>query len=103
VIGKVTMRNDMSGPAALTAANPDRIAGECLVTIPVMGEAVYEGLTYYVRALRPGGRLARLVSRDGRYDFWATCSWPKAFVGDEAEAAVIQVYDQPVALGVVQA
>jgi hypothetical protein len=103
VIGNVYMRNNMTRVEALTAANPDRAAGECLEAVPVLGEAVYEGLTYYVRTLRPGGRLARLVSRDGRYDFWATCSGPKAFVGDEADAAVVRVYDLPVTLGGVPA
>lgn len=70
---------------AIVAA-PAAPAEESGDDVRLIGKAMYKGRTYYVRALSGDRTRARLISLDGRIDFWAT-------VGPaEDQAQVVKTY-----------
>jgi hypothetical protein len=82
--------------ATETSAEPKQPAAEDAASIKIVAKAKYKGRVYYVRYVgqTKRGYAARLVSLDGKIDFWAAAAEPgdRSHDGSGDVALVIKTY-----------
>lgn len=90
VAARFASKNSATGERPQSQESPD--------SIRVVGRATYKGRTYYVRYIghTKRGYAARLVTLDGKVDFWATAAQPHELAGCSGNgdiAVMVKTYE----------